>query len=191
MDDGARVAGWWWRFLARWLDSIVTAIPTLVFGLSQIRHIYDSFSDYVDQVNAANAAGTTVPTFDGGSITRDVLVLIAIQAVVAILYEALMLKFCSATVGKLICGLRVRLWQVRGSLSWGTVVKRVLGYQVIAAIPNVGGLYVLVDCLWPLWDGNRQALHDKLADTAVVKKHDAALAPQPYGGAGSFGSYSG
>jgi uncharacterized RDD family membrane protein YckC len=182
LADGARVAGWWWRVLARWLDGLVITLPTLIVSASLIRDVYDTFKDYVNQVDAANAAGTAVPSFESGSLTRDFVLIGVIYGVVAIVYEGLMLKFCSATLGKLICGLRVRLWQVRGPLQWGTVLKRVLGYQVLSAIPNVGGLYVLVDCLWPLWDGNRQALHDKLADTAVVKKHDAELAPQPYGG---------
>ena len=30
-------------------------------------------------------------------------------------------------------------------------------------------MYVLLDSLWPLWDGKRQALHDKAAKTNVVR----------------------
>ena len=69
------------------------------------------------------------------------------------------------------------------------MVGRVLTFQVATSVPQVGGLYYLVDVLWPLWDGKKQALHDKAASTAVVKKHDAEPAPQAYGGASSFGSY--
>ena len=39
-------------------------------------------------------------------------------------------------------------------------------------MPTIGPLYVLVDVLWPLWDAKKQALHDKVAGTAVVKKHE-------------------
>jgi uncharacterized RDD family membrane protein YckC len=100
-----------------------------------------------------------------------------------------MLRYCSGTLGKLACGLRVREWNRRGPLSWSTTGKRVLAFQVATSVPQAGGLYYLLDVLWPLWDGNKQALHDKVASTAVVKKQDAALAPQPYGGATSFGGY--
>jgi uncharacterized RDD family membrane protein YckC len=109
--------------------------------------------------------------------------------VVQIVYELVMLKLCAGTLGKLACGLRVRAWDARGPLSWATAGKRVLAFQVAAAVPQVGGLYYLIDVLWPLWDGRKQALHDKLASTAVVKKQDAMQAPQNYGGATGFEGY--
>jgi uncharacterized RDD family membrane protein YckC len=37
-------------------------------------------------------------------------------------------------------------------------------------VPYIGSLYGLIDDLWPLWDANGQALHDKAAGTAVVNK---------------------
>jgi uncharacterized RDD family membrane protein YckC len=30
-------------------------------------------------------------------------------------------------------------------------------------------LFTLLDCVWPLWDGQRQALHDKIAGSVVVR----------------------
>ena len=108
---------------------------------------------------------------------------------IQVAYELVMLKYCSATLGKLACGLRVREWDRRGPLSWGTTGKRVLSFQVATSVPQVGGLYYLVDVLWPLWDGRKQALHDKVASTAVVRKVDAAAVPAAYGGATSFGGY--
>jgi hypothetical protein len=33
----------------------------------------------------------------------------------------------------------------------------------------VFGLYPLLDDLWPLWDDKKQAIHDKLAKTNVVR----------------------
>ena len=59
--------------------------------------------------------------------------------------------------------------------AWGTVLARWfmqnLG-SVVAVVPLVGLLgwvYSLLDDLWPLWDGQRQALHDKVAHTNVVR----------------------
>ena len=31
-----------------------------------------------------------------------------------------------------------------------------------------GGIFYAVNYLWPLWDKDRQALHDKMAETLVV-----------------------
>ncbi len=36
------------------------------------------------------------------------------------------------------------------------------------------GIYCVVDYLWPLWDRNRQALHDKMAETLVVQGRPVA-----------------
>jgi uncharacterized RDD family membrane protein YckC len=46
------------------------------------------------------------------------------------------------------------------------------GYTLLGLLPLVGALtsvYWLLDNLWPLWDGKRQALHDKVARTNVVR----------------------
>jgi hypothetical protein len=43
---------------------------------------------------------------------------------------------------------------------------------VVSLVPLVGllgSVYSLLDDLWPLWDGRRQALHDKVARTNVVR----------------------
>lgn len=189
LPDGAQVAGWWWRVLARIIDGLVTAIPTLVFGAPLLKHFIDRIRDYADAVNAADQAHLPMPHFNSGGLTRDLVLFGLIAGLVQIVYELLMLKLCAGTLGKLACGLRVRAWEARGPLSWGAVGKRVLAFQVATAVPQVGGLYYLLDVLWPLWDGRKQALHDKLAGTAVVKKHDAQLVHQTYGGATGFGTY--
>jgi uncharacterized RDD family membrane protein YckC len=189
LSDGAQVAGWWWRVLARVIDSFVLLIPTLIFGAPLIKHFVDRIRDYADAVNAADQANLPMPHFNSGGITRDLILFGLIAGVVQIVYELVMLKLCAGTLGKLACGLRVRAWDARGPLSWATAGKRVLAFQVAAAVPQMGGLYYLIDVLWPLWDGRKQALHDKLAGTAVVKKQDAVPAPQNYGGATAFEGY--
>lgn len=189
LPDGARVAGWWWRVLARIIDGLVTLVPTAILGLPLIRRVVDQFRDYFDAADAANRAGLPIPHFNSGTITRDLLLLGLIGGLVQMVYELVFLKLCAATLGKLACGLRVRAWDVRGPLSWSLIGKRVLGFQVATSVPQVGGLYYLLDVIWPLWDTRKQALHDKIAGSAVVKRHDAVLDPQTYGGATGFGTY--
>jgi uncharacterized RDD family membrane protein YckC len=172
LPDGGRVAGWWWRVLARVIDGVLLWIPATILGLHQIRTIHRILSDYFSQVQAAADAGTKVPNFDvmnNGDYLRAATVLILIYAAVWIGYELVMLKTLGATLGKLICGMRVRAFGRPGRLRWSEVLRRVLAYQVAYAVPTIGPLYVLVDVLWPLWDGNCQALHDKAAGTAVVR----------------------
>ena len=80
-----------------------------------------------------------------------------------------------ATPAKLLVGLRVRLRETPGPMPLGTVLMRWLGQfgiGLLGLIPFVGqvtGLYSLLDYLWPLWDDKKQAVHDKIAKTNVVR----------------------
>ena len=84
--------------------------------------------------------------------------------------------FCGALGERARAGLEVRLWERPGPLSWGTVLARWFAQNVsglLQAVPVVNlvtWVYPLLDCLWPLWDGRRQSLHDKLARTCVVRR---------------------
>lgn len=103
----------------------------------------------------------------------------------AVIYVLLMLRFCGATLGQLLVGLRVRRRDPPGAMPWSTCMIRALcsvtGVALISALvvtsvsPGVGlawtlatYLYLAADGLWPLWDPNRQALHDKIAGTNVI-----------------------
>jgi uncharacterized RDD family membrane protein YckC len=71
--------------------------------------------------------------------------------------------------------LRVRLRERPGPMPIATVLLRWLGQfgvGLIGWIPLIGSiasLYALIDDLWPLWDDKKQALHDKIAKTNVVR----------------------
>ncbi len=95
------------------------------------------------------------------------------------------------TFGKQLMGIRV----VRESgepITRGNAFLREGVGRLLLLWPT-GGLYALVDCGWPLWDGGRQCLHDKVSETRVVliepvqrgfwpsgaEPLDDALAPPP------------
>ena len=75
------------------------------------------------------------------------------------------------TPGKQLVGIRVVRENGEPS-GWGYtflrefVIKGLLG-GVLSSI--TGGIYTVVDHLWPLWDPKRQALHDKMVNTIVVQ----------------------
>ena len=75
------------------------------------------------------------------------------------------------TPGKQLVGIRVVRENGEPS-GWGYtflrefVIKGLLG-GVLSSI--TGGIYTVVDHLWPLWDQKRQALHDKMVNTIVVQ----------------------
>jgi uncharacterized RDD family membrane protein YckC len=68
------------------------------------------------------------------------------------------------TLGKRMCGIQVRA-ESGGRASYGQALGRNLVARVIGLLPIVG----LVDVLWPLWDSDKQCLHDKAASTIVVR----------------------
>ncbi|MFM2287371.1 MAG: hypothetical protein RL684_514, partial [Pseudomonadota bacterium] len=132
------------------------------------------------------AAGPATPLADASSYERAgfwlrmaalgidlVLVAIAIgflplvdhsmQACIALtaVYGAIMWKLRGTTVGGIIC--HVRLARLDGQpIDWGTAIVRALGCFLSLLAAGVG-------FLWMIWDPERQAWHDKIAGTIVVR----------------------
>ena len=80
-------------------------------------------------------------------------------------------------------GLRIRLRERPGQLAYSTILKRWVGqfgYALFTAVPVLGnllGFYPLVNYLWPVFDSKKQALHDKLAATNVVRQREDTWTP--------------
>lgn len=75
------------------------------------------------------------------------------------------------TPGKQIVGIQV-VMDTGEPLGWGYmflrefVIKGLLG----GFLSSFAGIYFVVDHIWPLFDDDRQAIHDKMVNTLVVKK---------------------
>jgi uncharacterized RDD family membrane protein YckC len=172
--DGVPLAGWWQRVLALILDSLVVGLVGVVIALPWVRDVFDSYSDWFDE--ALNADGSSIDTAELQRDTAGPLAIIgAINLALGFVYHVGFLMWKQATPGKLVLGLRVRLRETPGPMPLPTVLLRWLGQYgvgIIGLIPFVGGigtLYTLLDYLWPLWDNKKQAIHDKIAKTNVVR----------------------
>jgi uncharacterized RDD family membrane protein YckC len=119
---------------------------------------------------------------DAGNVVRDNALFIGIP--VGFLYAPLLMSRDGdrngQTLGKQALGIRV----VRERLAPMDVpvglLREALGKQILAVL--TAGIYLLVDLLWPLGDAERQAVHDKIAQTWVVRAEvsaPAAAAPEP------------
>ena len=73
------------------------------------------------------------------------------------------------TFGKRAFGIQVR--DAAGTGGTVGVQRAALRYVTVGLFRIVPFflLFTLLDCLWPLWDPNRQALHDKIAGSVVVR----------------------
>jgi len=174
--DGERLAGWWARAGAYVLDGLVLSIVSGLVGFAFVSRLWNAYVDFFDATLRASRSGTPAPSQLDlvGRIYGPLLGFLAVGLVVSFVYNVTFLKTLQATPGKLVVGLRVRLREQPGPLSWGTVLKRWLAQNVgnlVALVPllgSLGSVYRLLDDLWPLWDGRKQALHDKFAATNVV-----------------------
>jgi len=91
--------------------------------------------------------------------TADVVVSLVLPAVVTIVFW----RVRQATPGKLATRLCVVDSESGDTLSIGKCVVRYLGYTLSALPLGLG-------YLWVIWDPRRQAWHDKLAGSVVVRK---------------------
>ena len=148
------------RAVAAVLDALVAAALGLVVGA-------------VVYVIVVLTGGTA---HHAGNVVRDNALFIGIP--VGFLYAPLLMarpgERNGQTLGKQAMGIRV----VRERLAPMDVpqglLREALGKQALSAVTF--GLYALADYLWPLGDAQRQAIHDKIAQTWVV--HATVAPPQ-------------
>jgi uncharacterized RDD family membrane protein YckC len=176
--DGAPLAGWWQRVLAYVVDAIVVGLVAGILALPWFRDAYHAYRDWFDDLLRSGEAGSTSSADTAAlqrAIARPLAFIVGIQLIVGFCYHVGFLMWRQATPGKLLLGLRVRLRDRPGPMPLGTVAVRWLGQfaiGVLGLVPFVGtlsGLYSLLDHLWPLWDDQKQAIHDKIAKTNVVR----------------------
>jgi len=135
--------------------------------------LLDYFNDTLDAAEAgASQPGAMLPA----EAYKWMIPLLLVSCLVSFVYEYLFLTKKGATPGKMALGIAVRLRDVPGNPPGATVVKRYgvfLGLSLLSAVPLVGTLFsflALINELWPLWDDKKQALHDKVAKTNVVRR---------------------
>jgi uncharacterized RDD family membrane protein YckC len=175
--DGQPLAGWGARFVAWFVDGLITGFIGALVAFPWVSEVIRSYGDFVSQTLDAADSGAAAP--DAAAFVTDLLptlmIVSAISLAVSCVYHVSFLRWRGATPGKMLLGLKVRLREAPGQLPWGTIGLRWIGQNgpsILGLLPYVGslfGLYPVIDGLWPLWDSKRQALHDKIAKTNVVK----------------------
>ena len=178
LPDGAVLAQWWRRLLARILDSVITSVMAVIVAIPWLGPLFTAVSDFIDASVAAAGAGGAMP--DQNAYINELLAaslpITIVSLVVGLLYETVFLVWRGATPGKMALGTVVRRVGGPGKLTVVDAIKRQLiglATAVVGVVPVVGLLGSIVSILdpaWLLWDPKRQTLHDKVADTVVVLK---------------------
>ena len=176
--DGQLLSGWWRRVGAVLLDGVIVGMVGVMASWPWLRQVGSAYRDFVDQLMQSARAGGATPDTSSfeAAVAHPLLMVALVLFAVQVVYNVGFLKAFSATPGKMALGIEVRLREAPGVLSWRTVLVRwftqSMGglFGLVPIVGLLGSVFSLLDCLWPLWDGRRQALHDKLAGTNVVRR---------------------
>ena len=93
----------------------------------------------------------------------------AVATVLFAAYQVVGTALWGQTVGKHVVGVRVCSGRDLGRPGWLRSFKRWGVFVIPGFVPFVGGLLSLLIPLPLLWTTNRQGLHDKFADTLVLR----------------------
>lgn len=171
--DGVPIPSWGWRFLAALVDLIIVSAVAMICSIPVLARIMPRMMAVVQQTMEAAEAGRMAPIDTTQLLSLgDTIALNSISMAVAVLYFGLFWRFRSATPGQLLCGLRVvPVDQGRNtaSLPWAAVVLRAVVFAVPLMVGSVALLFAALNCLFPLWNDKKQAIHDLAARTQVVK----------------------
>jgi uncharacterized RDD family membrane protein YckC len=143
--DSVDYAGFWSRFLAFLIDSLVVMVVLVPLMLA----LYGTHYFDLDFQLSGQAGGVW-----------DWVVNIAL-AVVAILFW----KFRGATPGKMAIGAKIVDARTGAAPSTGTLILRFVAY-IASMLPFFLGF------LWIAFDKRKQGFHDKIAKTVVVYEQD-------------------
>ena len=172
--DGVPLAGWWARALAIVIDALLVGVVAALLAMPIYLRIAQSIGDFFRETYRAAEQGLPMPPQPDVSTiisTADQLILLAVTFGVHTLYLVAFVRWRGATPGKMIVGLRVvPVDQGRSTekLSWGTVIFRALCWT----LANTYALLIIfriADIIFPLTNPRRQALHDLVARTQVIK----------------------
>jgi len=159
-----RYGGFWIRFGARFIDGLIFTVLALIFAAVFIPNLIRAGNQARNPASAPNPAFATF-----GFITFFVVFFL-----VGGCYEILMLKYRSATLGKMACGLKVVRSDGR-SLGWGVCFGRFFMWNVVTSgIPYINSIFMLVSGIMLAVDDEKRALHDRVCDTRVIYKQGVA-----------------
>lgn len=187
--DGQRLAGWWWRVLALVVDMVVLGVVNYLATLPVQLEVAREQQAYQRELMERIERGEPVPFTDfwapTGEIYSDhVLAVVVFPILLLVAYQSGMLRWRGATLGKLLCGLRVRPRSEDSRLTWGTIATRIAvqfgpgwavlplailtdSFATLVLAYAVAGLFFVVDALTALGE-RRQTIHDRAARTVVV-----------------------
>jgi uncharacterized RDD family membrane protein YckC len=141
---GMRYAGFWIRFGAYLIDSIIVGIVNAIIQMTVL-------------FTTASGIGTAQPTVP----TMPMVLASLLPFALLIAYETVMVGKYGATIGKLACHLKV-VTADGASVSYGRAFGRYLGKLLSIFTLSIGFIIAA-------FDPEKRALHDRLCNTRVIE----------------------
>jgi uncharacterized RDD family membrane protein YckC len=163
----------WQRLVARLIDFLVLAVimsPLWIVFFSWYFHkVLDMIPDNPDDPAAMDRFRDQLMNTELRLMGYSLLFGL-IGATISFAYDGFQHAKWGQTLGKRAMKIKVVARSDRAPLSTSAAVKRSALYAFGPQVPGIGSIFGLLDSLWLLWDKpHRQCLHDKVADTVVIK----------------------
>lgn len=181
-SDGTVLSGWWRRVGAFYLDTILVALICLPITWSRYQSASEQMDQVIEQMTRAASTGGAPPQIPG-QLLADASFIGVVQTVVYILLEVFLLTRRGVTPGRFVTRIRVRRVGADEPLDLATASRRTIVKNVsnllggVPLLSLLASVFQTADFLWPLWDKRRQALHDKVGTSEVVRLTKDAPGP--------------
>jgi uncharacterized RDD family membrane protein YckC len=163
------LADFWQRLVARLLDGVAVSVIMSPLWIWFFVWYTAKISDLMP-VDAQDPAQVRQLLHTELKLMGVSLLFGGIAALVFFFYDWFQHAKWGQTIGKRIVKIKVVALPDRAPVTGGAALKRAALYALAPQVPLVGSIFGLLDNLWLLWDKpNRQCLHDKVADTVVIK----------------------
>jgi uncharacterized RDD family membrane protein YckC len=156
---GLRYAGFWIRFAAYLIDSVIMWIPLgIIFAVAVAPTLPSINCTFVNTTGFQSATCSGIgPLF--ASLSWIWLVSLLLPAV----YSVVLWTWQGQTVGQKILGLRVVDSRTGQHISEGRAIGRYIGLIISSWVLFIG-------LIWAAFDPQKQGWHDKMASTFVVRR---------------------
>ena len=160
----APYAGFWLRFVAALIDGLVIGIPVIAiivaFAISM------GIGAKLRNFNSDDPPAAMI-----GALIGFIALAIVVLVVGEWLYFSLMESSTwQGTLGKKAIGLFVTDLEGR-RVTFGRASGRFAAGRLLGRVPGIGGLYFIVSCICAGFTERKQALHDMIAGTLVLRKN--------------------
>lgn len=156
---GLRYAGFWIRFLAYVVDTIIVDIPVGAVAYALIAPTIPA----ITCTNVDNGFGTTVQCAGLNKLTSSFWLITLASLVIGGVYFVVMWSRFGQTLGQKLCGLRVVDAATGQRITPGRAVGRYIGFLI-------SGWVLWIGLIWAAGDSQKQGWHDKMASTFVVRR---------------------